>query len=145
MTDRAVRQYMAQVRRVLVCAPDSRRRLLARAEALVEDFLQEDPAADYPHLVEAFGPPRDFAQEMLASLDGEEVRTAQRRKTLLRRGLIAAVALALVLTTVFWYMRWQEAQISNRGYTVVMGPAEPMTEEEFDEFIKNAQSVHEGG
>ena len=73
MEDNAARRYLSRVRRALTCSAASRRTLSARAEELVEAFLQENPRPRYQEFVTAFGQPSDFAETMLADLDEEEV------------------------------------------------------------------------
>lgn len=139
MTGNAARNYLARVRRALTCAPVSRRRLLVQGAALVEDFCQENPEAEYGDLVSAFGPPRDFAGEMLSTLDEAEVLAARRRRTWLRRGAVAIVALVLVLATAFWYTKWSKARdVINGDFFIVEQAPQKMTEEEFNNKVKES-------
>lgn len=144
MEDNAARRYLLRVRRALVCSAASRRALSARAEALMEAFFQENPKARYRDLVSAFGPPGDFAETMLSELDEEEVRVTRQRRAILCRCLLAGLVLVLVLSSVFWYGKYQKSQSLNENAVVVIGPAEPMTEEEFNAFMKEFPNGQEG-
>ncbi len=88
------RKYLARVRRYLVCSADSRRRLLWQARQMVEDFLQENPGADDHALVAAFGAPKEFAEQMLATLEWKEIAAARRRR---RRLAVEAAVLAVLV------------------------------------------------
>ncbi len=87
------KKYLARVRQHLICSADSRRRLLWQARQMVEDFLQENPEADETALVAAFGAPKEFAEQMLATLERKEIVAARRR----RRRLAVEVAVLVVL------------------------------------------------
>lgn len=104
------KKYLARVRRYLTCSAASRRRLLAQAGQLVEDFCQENPGADEAALAAAFGAPREFAAQMLTTLEPEELAAAKRR----RRGLFKAAACCAVVLAVLgagWsYLYWHPEQ-----------------------------------
>lgn len=140
MEHSAARWYLTRVRRALTCSAASRRALLPRAEVLVEAFLQENPRARYQELVSAFGQPSAFAATMLADLDEEEVRFTRRRKTFLCRCLLAGLILLLILSSVFWYRKYQKSQSLNENTVVVIGPARELTEEEFHQILKGSHN-----
>ncbi len=130
------KQYLSKVRRRLTCSAASRRRLLAQAEQMAEDFLQENPGADGNALAAAFGGPEAFARQMLDTLEPGEVAAAQKRRKLVKRGLVAAVALALVVTNalyLFQYLRIH--QMIDGKFITIETPGHNITKEEFDAFL----------
>lgn len=59
--DKAVKRYLARLRRVLTCPKEDRDRLLSRGGSLLAEFAAETPNAGYRELTAAFGQPGDFA------------------------------------------------------------------------------------
>lgn len=132
----ASKRYLAKVRRRLTCSAASRRRLLAQAEQMVEDFLQENPGADGDALAVAFGAPEEFAGQMLDTLEPGEVAAAQKRRRLAARVSVAAIVLALVVTNglyLFQYLRIH--QIIDGKFIFIESPGRNITKEEYDTFL----------
>lgn len=134
--DKAVKRYLAQLRRALTCGKADRERLFAQSRAMVEGFEEENANARYEDLVTAFGQPKDFAAEMLSQLDPGEVERAGRQRKYIRRGAAAAVIIILALLSVFWYFRYEKSQSWNENAIIVIEPAREMTEEETQEYLK---------
>lgn len=106
MENRAARQYVSHVRRRLTCSAASRRQLLLRSRELAKQFAAENPDAGYDDFVIAFGPPGNFAGELLSSLDGGEVENAQRRRRLVPRIVFGCLAAVLCVTAVWGWAQW---------------------------------------
>ena len=77
MDNKAAGQYLARVKRALVCGKTDRCRLLERCAAMIDDFQQENPEVGYDGIVDAFGEPDAFVSELLSGLDEATVKTAQ--------------------------------------------------------------------
>lgn len=139
MESKAAQQYVSRVRRRLTCSAPSRKRLSLRSQELADQFAAENPNARYDDFVTAFGPPENFAGELLSSLDGGEVKAARRRRGLSRRitliGLILVLCIGGCLGWVKWsqYARYQEMfkSIRDADFVIVRhGPYE-ITDEEY--------------
>lgn len=137
--------YLSQVRQYLTCSAVSRRRLLAQAGQMVENFCQENPGADEAALAAAFGGPREFAAQMLATLEPAEVAAAERRGKLAKTGAILLVILTLTLTSVVCFLKWQKAQeVVNGNFYVVIEPARTYTDEEAERLRNDPNISWEG-
>jgi len=101
--DENAQRYLKRVKRGLVCSRSDRERLLSQAGALLEDFAQENPGAFYKDYVASFGPPEEFAKEMLSNLGPEEVAEAKARRRRATFAAAAAVVVALALVAGFWF------------------------------------------
>lgn len=108
--DKAPERYLTQLRRALVCLKEDRERLMADARDMLENFAQENPGAFYRDYVASFGTPEDFAAEMLASLDPEDVAEAQTRRRRTLVGMVTAVGVLLVLLVGFWFGRQSQSR-----------------------------------
>lgn len=134
--DKAVKRYLAQLRRALTCGKADRERLFAQSRAMLEGFEEENANARYEDLVTAFGQPKDFAAEMLSQLDPGEVERAGRQRKYIRRALVAVIALALISCSVYWAVKWVKAQDVLRGDFYVVETVRPYNEEETQEYLK---------
>lgn len=140
MGSKAARQYIAHIRRHLVCSAGSRKQLLRKGKELVARFGEENPDAQYSDFVSAFGPPENFAGEMLSSVDGKEVANAQRRHRCVKRTALVGLVLILIVAAVFWFAKWSKAQkVVNGDFRIESDSFQSMTEGEFDavfEFVE---------
>ncbi len=84
MDNKAAGQYLARVKRALVCGKTDRCRLLERCAAMIDDFQQENPEAGYDGIVAAFGKPDAFVSELLSGLDEVTVKAARKRRRMIR-------------------------------------------------------------
>lgn len=100
--DQAAERYLKKLRRALVCSKRDKERLIADGKDLLENFSQENPGAFYQDYIASFGRPEDFAGEMLANLDPEDVHEAGQRRKRALMGIVAAVAAVLVLLAGVW-------------------------------------------
>lgn len=139
MENKAARQYLTRIKRALVCDKNDRCRLLERCGAMIDDFQQENPGTGYDDLVAAFGDPESFVAELLSGLESPKVEAAQKRRRLVRLGAVAAVIAALILTSVFWYVKFIKTRDLNENVIIVQGPVQPLTEEELREHWENIQ------
>lgn len=134
------KRYLSQVRRRLICPAASRRRLLAQAEQMVEDFLQENPGAEAGALATAFGEPEEFARQMLDTLEPGEVAAAQKRRQRTTRVLVALVVLALVVTNgIYWVQYFRIHQMIDGKFISIETPGHNITEEEYNVALHAAE------
>jgi len=103
--DKTAQRYLNEVRRALPCPKEDRDRLLTDAEAMLDSFAQENPNAFYSDYVNSFGPPKDFAQEIMSQVDPEVVHLYRQR----RKRIALAILLVLAALAVFLLGRWSQA------------------------------------
>lgn len=137
MENKSLKRYLTQLRRALTCPRADRERLLAQGRQLVEDFEEENPGSPYAALTAAFGPPKDFAAEMLSQLPQDVVEKARKRRKYIRRAVAAVIALAMISCTVYWAVKWSKAQEVLRGDFYVVETVIPETNEEFEEAVNH--------
>lgn len=114
MTNKALEQYLKELKKALCCPQPERSRLLPQSKALLENFLEENPEADYEAFVTAFGPPEVFAGEMLDTLDRETLKCAQFRRKWVHGGVVALAAVVmLALCMTFWPAQPDEPEDDN--------------------------------
>mgnify|MGYP001329717760 CR=1 FL=1 len=100
-------------------------------------FEQENPDAQYSDFVSAFGPPKDFVEQMLSCVDGEAVEAVQRRRRYIKQATLIGLALVLLVVAVFGVARWSKAREVIKGdFHVIMQPTQQFSEEEFNAKIE---------
>ena len=137
MDNKAAGQYLARVKRALVCGKTDRCRLLERCAAMIDVFQQENPGAGYDGLVAAFGEPDAFVSELLSGLDEATVKAARKRRRLIRWGAAVAIIAVLVVISVFWYIQYQKSMLVNDFATIVIENPYEITQDEFDNRLEN--------
>ena len=141
MTQSVRDRYMAEVDQALIRQLKLREQMLDRIGKMVDQYGEENPEATYDDLLSAFGPADTLVEEMLSTLPTEEVEQAKGKQRRQRRVIAALVALALVVTALFFFWRWRQAQeVVNGDFKVVIDPAEELTDEEMKEFFEQAPS-----
>ena len=131
MENKAAGQYLARVKRALVCDKTDRCRLLERCGDMIVVFLQENPEAGYDGIVAAFGEPDAFVAELLSGLDEATVEVARKRRRLIRWGVVAAIIAALIALSTFLYIKYQQSIAVSQYFYVVKPPPQIMTDEEY--------------
>lgn len=101
--DKPAQRYLKRLSRGLICSREDRERLLRDVGAMLENFSQENPGAFYGDYAASFGPPEEFAAQMLLSLDPEDVSEARLRRKRALMGTVAAAAVLVVLALGFWF------------------------------------------
>ena len=121
MDNKAAGQYLARVKRALVCGKTDRCRLLERCAAMIGDFQQENPEVGYDGIVAAFGKPDAFVSELLSGLDEVTVKAARKRRRLIRWGVAAVIVIVLITTSIFWYLQYRESMNINEQESICQG------------------------
>lgn len=144
MTHEVRDRYMAEVDRALIRQLKLREQMLDQIGKMVDQFGEENPGATYDDLLSAFGPADALVEEMLSTLPTEEVEQAKNKRQFQRRVAAALVVLALAVTALFFFWRWRQAQeVVNGDFKVVIDPAEILTDEEAEEFLKQTGQTTE--
>lgn len=135
MENKAAGQYLARVKRALVCGKTDRCRLLERCAAMIDDFQQENPEAGYDGIVAAFGEPDAFVSELLSGLDEVTVKAARKRRRMIRWGAVAALIAALIALSAFLYIKYRQSMEIGQYFYVVRGVPQQMPPDEVEAII----------
>lgn len=87
---------------------------------LMENFIEENPSADYAEFVKAFGKPEAFAAVILSVLDKHEVENAKRRAK--RKKIVIMIVCGLLIISVLGYSvsrHMQAKEIVNGDFLIV--------------------------
>lgn len=106
MTD-TVLQYERLLKKQLRCTTAVRKRLLEKFRGALLVFLEETPEPSLNQLREAFGPPQEMAQILMAEVSPEEM-VEYRRNRRIRRIAAGVMAAAFLLFTMYVYFEKQK-------------------------------------
>lgn len=93
--NREAKRYLRRLRRCLRCPRAARERFLGEVEAVMEDFLEENPDADYAALCAYLGAPWELAHTVCDTVPPEEMRRYFRRRTTHFAAVITLLAVLL--------------------------------------------------
>lgn len=100
MTDELL-MYHSQVKKNLDCPEAMRKKFLADARRMTDDFLAENPEASLDELRSAVGEPDELAAMFLDSADSEAVASYRKRKSWAKRAAVILLALAFAAVTAY--------------------------------------------
>ncbi len=106
MTD-TVLQYEKLLKKQLRCTTAVRKRLLEKFRGALLVFLEETPEPSLNQLHEAFGPPEEMAQVLMAEVSPEDM-AEYRRNRRIRRIAAGVIAVVFVLLTMYVYFEKQK-------------------------------------
>lgn len=90
-------RYLRQVRSWLPCSCKAKRKIIGEIKSNIDDFLTNNPDAQYTNLVARFGTPQEIAASYVNEMDmGELLEGLKIRKRIMKTIMIAAV-IALLL------------------------------------------------
>lgn len=140
MQNSVARRYLRQVKWWLICPKPHRKRMETQARTMIFGFAEEYPEAKYEQYVANFGAPQVFADAILDEMDREQVQKAKRQRRFICWGLAACLAAVLAAVSMFWYIQYEGIRdlTKNGDITIVMHPAEELTEEEFQKILDEA-------
>ena len=101
----AAAQYRRALKKKLRCNIKAKKRLLDGFNRVLTAYLEEHSNPTIDDLTIAFGPPKAMAEVLMAELTPKE-HTQYRKTVLLQKILLAALAvLLLVLTVYIWFYK----------------------------------------
>ena len=90
-----VKKYLSDVKKCLYCDRKTKSRFLKDLGENIDDYLSDDPDADFKNVIDHFGTPKSIAEEFAAQTDTDSLKKAKRNKNLkwVIIALLAAIAL----------------------------------------------------
>ena len=93
-----LKHYFHRLRELLPCPSKDRRRFLADARRMAEDFRLGNPGASPSQIAAFLGDPKELARGYLDTLDQESLLRYQRRRKYLTRGVLLFLIFLCLLT-----------------------------------------------
>lgn len=114
--------YHDQIKKNLDCPEAMRKKFLADARRMTDDFLAENPEASLDELRSAVGEPEELAAMFLDSADSEAVARYRKRKSWAKRAAVILLALAFVAVTAFsiWAAHFRRQSVYTKESTIIV-------------------------
>lgn len=95
-------QYRVAVRRNLHCGANTRNRLLAKLDRLLDAYAEEHDEASAEALIAAFGAPEELAKTLAADATPEELEQ-HRRQSVVKKSILCVLLTVFIAFTVWLY------------------------------------------
>lgn len=120
--EKGLRRYYRAIRRRLICPRALRRQTLENLQSNVAEYLEGHPGAAMADIEAHFGTPESFANDVLCTLEPQEIRSYARKWKLVRILMVGAVAAALIWLTAICILTIIDAS-REPPVVVTIGPA----------------------
>ncbi len=118
--DKELNRYYRDIGKRLTCPAALRRQTVERIRGGVEDYLEENPGAEFTQIRQRFGTPETIADEVLSAMEPSEVRRYAKRVRLVRIAVITLIVGALIWYAGGWILR--AAYTAQETVVVTIGP-----------------------
>lgn len=124
--EKELRRYYRAVRRRLICPCALRRQTLENLQSNVAEYLESHPGATMADVEAHFGTAESFANDVLCTLEPQEIRSYARKWKLVRILVVGAVAAALIWLTAICILTIIDAS-REPPVVITIGPAEKVS------------------
>ena len=103
--NRTARRYLREAKSWLPCSGKQKRDILARIENVVNDYVDQNPDADYSEIMNRFGTPRQIAAAYVDDMDTEELLGQHRTMGIAGYGGSFAPLCGVVLNALYFFKK----------------------------------------
>ena len=126
VSQKELRGYYRQIKR---CLPGSKKRIVADVTKAVEDYIAENPTANFTDIQDRLGTAQQIADAYVGEMTSSEISSGLR----LRRRVLCIVGAVAVLIVLMWAAvvgaAWISSKDSEDGFLVVNTPVVEEMEE----------------
>ena len=140
VTEKERKIYMQEIKRNLVCDNKQRKKFLSSFSDNMDEYLNDNPDADFAQLQEDLGTPEEIANAFLENTSASNIK----KRISFAKWIFASVAVALVIYITAIIIVIIDAHIQNNGYGVIT-TSESMVycDEDVEEKINNSSNSEE--
>lgn len=124
--EKGLQRYYRAIRRRLICPRALRRQTLENLQSNVAEYLEGHPGAAMADIEAHFGTPESFANDVLCTLEPQEIRSYTRKWRLVRIVVLGAVAAGLIWFTAVCILTIIDAS-REPPVVITIGPAEKVS------------------
>lgn len=108
------KRYLKEIENLLICDRKKKNEILDSFKNEIDDFLNNNPEAEYTELLEVFGTPQEVANELLAGESAENIKKRLNAVKCIKIGIV------IVLASLFLYIALGllDAHKAHRGYGI---------------------------
>ena len=112
ITERERKQYLKQIKKLLVCKGSKKRKFLKSFDDNIEEFLKDNPDASYDELQKNMGTPQEIANEFLENESAVHIK----RRTTIVKLVIIGIIICLIIVAITFVAVFIDAHEANHGY-----------------------------
>lgn len=96
-----------------------KKKILSRVKDSIQEYVSENPNADFASIVKCFGTPEQFAESCVAEMDSSYLLEGMRTSEKILRIVMIAVTLGILIWVGFLTMAYCDFQKYENGYATV--------------------------
>jgi len=112
ITEQERKQYLNQIKKLLVCKGNQRKQFLNSFEDNMDEYLRDNPDADFSQLQKDMGTPQEIAN---AFLENEEASKIKKRMSF-KKWIIIAIIVVILMIAVSIVLALIDAHKAHRSY-----------------------------
>lgn len=140
VTEKERRIYMQEIKRNLVCDNKQRKKFLSSFSDNMDEYLNDNPDADFAQLQKDLGTPEEIANAFLENTSASNIK----KRMSFAKWIIAGVVVIVLSVIVTLVIEIIDAHNSNNGYGAIT-TSESMVycDEDVEEKINNSSNSEE--
>lgn len=111
ITERERKQYLNQIEKLLVCKGAQRKQFLNSFEDNMDEYLRDNPDADFAQLQKDMGTPQEIANAFLENEDASKIK----KRMTFKKWIILGIVCVLIITVVFFVCTFIDSYKARRG------------------------------
>lgn len=111
ITERERKQYLKQIKKLLVCKGSKKRKFLKSFDDNIEEFLKDNPDASYDELQKNMGTPQEIANGFLENESAVHIKN----QTTIVKWVIIGIIICLIIVAITFVAVFIDAYKSNHG------------------------------
>lgn len=131
VTERERKQYLNQIKKLLVCKGTQRKQFMNSFSDNVDEYLNDNPDADFAQLQKDMGTPQEIAD---AFLENESAVDVKKRMSFVK-WLIIGIIIVILMLVITLVIELIDAYKAHRGYAEETITVESVSEDNFQEEI----------
>lgn len=140
VTEKERKKYIQEIKRNLVCNNEQRKKFLASFSDNMDEYLNDNPHADFAQLQKDLGTPEEIANAFLENASASNVKKRMSFVKWIILGIVVALSVYIIAIIIVLI----DAHKQNNGYSVIT-TSESMVyyDEEVEEKIINSSNSEE--
>lgn len=114
--DKQIRQYFRQIQKCIPGGAKGKKQILSNIQQSVENYLLENPDADFNTLQSHFGTPQQVAEAYIENMNADEIMGKLNTKKLVLRIAIGAVIVAILIWAICLIVALNQNEKDVNGY-----------------------------
>jgi len=115
VTERERKQYLNQIEKSLICKGAQRKQFLNSFEDNMDEYLRDNPDADFAQLEKDMGTPQEIANAFLENEDASKIK----KRMNFKKWIIAAIIIIILMVATMIVLALIDAHKAHRAQTEI--------------------------